>query len=364
MRGGARKGLFVLAGDLPATARARDALLCRALGGPDPSGRQLDGLGGGHPDTSRVAVVARSSRPGADIDVSFGVLPPNGDTIDWGEGCLHLIAAVGPFAIDQGLFPARDGIVRVRIRVTGTDARVDAFVPVHDGEAIEEGVLRDAGVPFGAAEIRLEWLDPALDALPTGTVRDRLEPLGLDPIEATLIHAATPTAFLRAEALGLSGRETPGEIDRNRRLLERVEAVRKAAALRLGLPAHAPVRVAWIGKPMAYRPVGGPEIPAEGVDLLVRSVRAGLAERDGGDDGAVGVAVAVAVPGTVPGEVARTLPGVPTRIGHAAGTLAVGAEVHRRERRVDAPRWEVSRCTLSRTARRLMVGELFPGEPG
>jgi 2-methylaconitate cis-trans-isomerase PrpF len=211
-------------------------------------------------------------------------------------------------------------------------------------------------------EIRLEHLAPAGDPFPTGLPREALAVPGLGEVEATLIDVGGPAVFVKADALGLTGREPPEEVARARRTLERIEAIRLAAAARLGLGEPARLRpevprVAWVAKPAAYRASGGADVPADAIDLLVRE-RGPAAVGADPVDGALAVAVAAAVPGTVVADVARTLPGVATRIGAAGGTAAVGAEVAWRER----AGWRVERCVLSRGARRLMVGEVFvPG---
>jgi 2-methylaconitate cis-trans-isomerase PrpF len=363
MRGGGRRGLFLQASDLPSTRRAREALLLRAFGGPDPGGPCLDGLGGGG-EPGRVAVVSRSQRPGADVDVLFGRVAADATRIDWSTGCAHLVAAVGPYAVEEGLFPATDGPTRVRIRVVNDDARVDAFVPVMQGRALEQGGFVEDGVRFPGAEIRLEFLEPAADPFPGGTVREPLAVPGFEPIEVTCVSVGAPTVFVRADAIGLSAREAPGELARRRALLERLQGVRAAAIERFGAQVGAArLRLAWVARPLGYRSGAGVDIAPDAIDLLVRGLDARGPSRDGAGADALAVAVAAAVPGTVVAEVARTLPGVPTRIGHAGGTLAVGAEVSVSEDRGGRSRWRVERCVLSRSARRLMSGwvHLPPG---
>lgn len=359
MRGGARRGLFVQATDLPSSRRSRDVLLLRAFGGPDPGGRCLDGVGAGS-EPGRVAVVSRSQRPGADVDVLFGELAPDASRIDWSSGCAHLVAAIGPFAIEEGLFPATDGPTRVRIRVVNDEARVDAFVPVRQGRVVERGGFVGDGVPFPGPEIRLEFVEPAAEPFPAGSVRECLAVPGGGSIEATCVNVGAPTVFVRADALGLSGREGPGELERRRGLLDRLHGVRAAAIERFGAQGAAGnLRLAWVARPAAYRSSAGVDIAAEAVDLLARSFDGTGVSRDEAGAEALAVAVAAAVPGTVVADVARTLPGVPTRIGHAGGTLAVGADVSVfAEVRGGQSRWCVDRCVLSRSARRLMSGHL------
>lgn len=383
MRGGTSKGLFFHARDLPSRAAERDALLLRAVGSPDPWGKQTDGLGGATSSTSKVVLVWPSRRDDCDVEFLFGAVSIDAALIDWSGNCGNLSAAVGPFAIAEGLVPAREGITRVRIWQANLGKRIDAFVPVADGEPLEEGPFREDGVPFGAAEVRLEFLAPGdedgalvdlagrpLPLLPTGAPQDRLEVPGVGTIEATLITAGNPTVFVRAQALGLTGREGPDELARERRKLAQLEAVRAAAAVRMGLARTAEEatvarpatpKVAWVARPAPYRSSAGVDIGAGDIDLLARILSMGKLHHAFTGTGSIALAVAAALPGTIPAEVARTLPGVPTRIGHLSGTLAVGAEVSQRP---DGG-WQVDKAVLSRSARRLMRGTVFvPGVPG
>ncbi|HYF60828.1 MAG TPA: 2-methylaconitate cis-trans isomerase PrpF [Burkholderiaceae bacterium] len=372
MRGGTSKGLFFHARDLPASPRARDALLLRAIGSPDPYARHTDGLGGATSSTSKVVLVSRSERPGCDVDFLFGQVAIDAPVIDWSGNCGNLSAAVGPFAIAEGLCPAPpDGAARVRIWQANLGERIDAFVPMRGGEVVETGSFVEDGVPFPGAEIRLEFLEPAEELFPTGLPRETLEVPGHGRIEATLVTAGNPTVFVRAEALGLDGRETAGDVDRNRGLLERLEAIRARAAVRMGLAASAEEatrsrpatpKVAWVARPAAFRSSAGVEVPADSIDVLARIMSMGKLHHAFTGTGSIALAVAAAVPGTVVADAARTLPGVATRIGHASGTIAVGAEVSCSPGADGRPRWTVDKCVLSRSARRLMRGEVFvPG---
>ena len=372
LRGGAAKGLFVAGRALPADPRRRDALLLRALGCPDPSGAMLDGLGGAGPSAGRVMLVWPSPLDGVDVDCQVGSVAAGGAAIEWGGDCGGLTAAVGPFAIGEAMLPVVEGETRVRLRRLDTGARVDVLVPVRGGEALEDGAFAEEGVPFAAAELRLEHLGPGRvegggPLLPTGAVQDRIRVAGLGTLAATLLDAGDPTVFVRADALGLSGREPPEAIERDRRLLERLEAVRAAGAVAMGVaetPAQASARrpdrpaLVCVAKPAGYRALSGVEVAADQVDLLARAFSAGRIVRGCPERGAIALAVAAAVPGTVVHEVARTLPGVPTRIGHVSGTLAVGADV---SCGADG-RWQADKAVLSRSARRLMSGWIhLPG---
>ena len=371
MRGGASKGVFFEGKDLPRVHAERDALLLRVIGSPDPGGRQADGMGGGVPGASKVAVVSPSRRDDCDVDYLFGAVAIDRPAIDWSGNCSDLSAAVGPFAIAQGLVPAVDGLTRVRIWQQGVGQRIDAFVPVRHGEVLEEGAFVEEGVPFPGAEIRLEFLaveSPATALLPTGSPQELLRIDGLGEVRATLIGAGDPTVIVRADALGLSGRELPEQLRGKRKLLGLLEAIRAEAAVRMGL-AETPEEatrsrpdapgLAWVARPAAWRSAGGAEIAAERVDLLARFMSMGRPQAALTDGGAIALAAAAALPGSVVGEVARTLPGVPTRIGHPAGTLTVGAELS-----LAGGAWRFDKAVLSRSARRLMSGWVhLPSRP-
>jgi 2-methylaconitate isomerase len=373
MRGGTSKGVFFHANDLPSSPRARDAVLLRVIGSPDPYGRHTDGMGGATSSTSKVVVVSRSQRPGCDIDFLFGAVSIDRPVIDWSGNCGNLSAAVGPFAIGEGLFPAIEGLTRVRIWQANLGERIDAFVPVRDGQVVESGGFMEDGVPFPSAEVRLEFLEPAESLFPTGVPRETLAVAGHGDIEASLVTAGNPTVFVRAEALGLSGRETPDDVNRNRRLLDRLEAIRAHAAVRMGLAAStdeatrsrpATPKVSWVAKPAAYRSSAGVDIAADAIDLLARIMSMGKLHHAYTGTGSIALAVAAAVPGTVVADVARTLPGVATRIGHLSGTLAVGAEVSVAAGADGKPTWKVDKCVLSRSARRLMSGHVHVPDMG
>ena len=367
MRGGTSKGVFFLGRDLPSNLRERDALLLRVIGSPDPYGKHTDGMGGATSSTSKVVIVTPSRRDDCDVDYLFGAVSIDAPLIDWSGNCGNLSAAVGPFAVSEGLVPATEGVTRVRIWQANIGRRIDAFVPVRDGDVLEEGAFMEDGVPFASAEVRLEFLDPADDEpgapaalLPTGHLQEELDVPGVGKITATLITAGNPTVFVRAQSLGLTGRELAADVDRDRKLLDRLEAIRASAAVRMGLadtPAdatrHRPAtpKISWVARAASYRTSAGVEIPAERIDLLARIMSMGKLHHAYTGTGSIALAVAAALPGTVVNEVARTLPGVPTRIGHLSGTLAVGAEVSQRD-----GRWQVDKAVLSRSARRLMTG--------
>ncbi|RED09946.1 2-methylaconitate cis-trans isomerase PrpF [Ectopseudomonas oleovorans] len=364
MRGGSSKGVFFHARDLPPAGPARDALLLRVIGSPDPYGKQIDGLGGATSSTSKVVVIAPSCRPDCDVDYLFGAPAIEVPVIDWSGNCGNLSAAVGPFAISEGLVQAsRDGLARVRIWQANLGKRILAHVPMANGEVQEEGDFRFDGVAFPAAEVVLDFLDPAGSdgsVLPTGRAVDELDVPGLGRLPVTLLNAGNPTVFVRAETLGLSGTETQAQVNGDGPLLARLEALRAAGAVAMGLAAtaaqataerpHTP-KLCLIAPPQTYRVAGGKQVQAEELDVIARMISMGKLHHAIPGTGAVAVAVAAALPGPLVHTLSGDLDGRQVRIGHTAGTVAVGA----RAREVGGV-WQVEKASMSRSARRLMEG--------
>lgn len=354
MRGGTAKGVFFLGRDLPSEPSARNALLLRVVGSPDPDQRHTDGMGGATPSTSKVVLVASSLRDDCDVDYTCGDVSVTEPVIDYNTNCLDLVAAAGPFAIVQGLVPPAEPMTCVRIWHHGLAQRVDAWVPVRDGMPVESGVFREDGVPFAAAEVRLELVEPAGEAsllpmLPTGRVVDELTVPGVGEMSVTLINSGIPTVFVPASDLGLSGLEMPSEVNGNQRLLSRLGQVATQAAGVMRSP-EVP-RLAWVARPAGYRCDNGRDIAATSIDVLARTLADGQLLRVYPGPDSVALAAAAALPGSVVNTIARALPGVATRIGHVSGTLSVGAQVS------DEPGgWRLEKAMLSRSARRLMTG--------
>ncbi|WP_298012963.1 2-methylaconitate cis-trans isomerase PrpF [uncultured Castellaniella sp.] len=376
MRGGTSKGVFFTPDDLPAAVRtpgaARDRFLLRVIGSPDPYGKQIDGMGGGSSSTSKVVLVSRSARGDCDVDYLFGAVSIESPVIDWSGNCGNLTAAVGPFAIARGLVdvPA-DGVAAVRIWQVNIGKRIIAHVPVSGGKVVEAGGFTLDGVTFPSAEIRLEFLDPGADEdgaggamLPTGRVLDELEVPGVGRIAATLINAGNPSIFVAARDLGLRGDETQAEVNADPELLARLETIRAHGAVAMGLAAsaedatrnrpHTP-KLAFLAPPKTFIAAGGKQVPADEIDVLARIMSMGRLHHAMTGTGAVAIAAAAAIPGTVVARLARTGAGGQIRIGHASGVLAAGAEARKTDNG-----WHVSKVVTSRSARRLMVGEVFP----
>jgi probable AcnD-accessory protein PrpF len=373
MRGGTSKGVFFLPEDLPSDPQHRDAVLLRVAGSPDPYGKQIDGMGSATSSTSKVVIVGKSARPDCDIDYLFGQVSIDAPMVDWSGNCGNLTAAVGPFAIHRGLVQApRDGVVTVHVWQANIGKKIIVHVPMQDGEVVELGDFELDGVTFPAAEIKIEFLDPGADddggrqaggaMFPTGRSIEMLDVPGIGRIEATLINAGNPAVFVAASSLGLRGAELQDEINNDVALLARCETIRAHAAVAMGLAAsaaeasatrqHTP-KLAFFSSPADYLASNGKTVRAGDIDIVARIFSMGKLHHAMTGTGAVGVAAAAAVPDTV---VSRILNGARAgiRFGHPSGALSVGAEAHEQD-----GGWQVSKVSMSRSARRLMEGAVF-----
>ena len=369
MRGGTSKGVFFLAGDLPSDSEARDRILLRVIGSPDPYGKQIDGMGCATSSTSKVVILSKSTRPDCDVDYLFGQVAIDAPVIDWSGNCGNLSAAVGPFAISAGLLDAPPGgTAAVRIWQANIGKKIIAHVPMRDGEVLESGSFQLDGVAFSAAEVKLEFLDPAGEegepgagtTFPTGRQIDLLEIPGLGTLEATLINAGNPTIFIDAGALGLEGTELQQHVNERTDLLDVAEAVRSNGAVAMGLARsaaeatasrpHTP-KVAFVAKPAAYTTSDGRRIGPESIDLLARIFSMGKLHHAMTGTGAVAIAAAAAIPGTIVHRIAPLSAAGSVRFGHPSGTLKVGAEAIQQR-----GQWRISKVIMSRSARRLMEG--------
>ena len=373
MRGGTSKGVFFRLQDLPAFAqapgKARDALLVRVIGSPDPYGKQTDGMGGATSSTSKVVIISPASVPDHDVDYLYGQVPVDGDFIDWSGNCGNLSSAVGPFAIANGfLDPARiprDGLCTVRIWQANIGKTIVAHVPVRGGAVQESGDFELDGVTFPAAEIALEFLDPADEGedggsmFPTGQLVDELDVPGLGRVRATLINAGVPMVFVEAATLGYDGTELQPAINEDKAALARLEAIRAAGAVRMGLigdVAQAAARpltpkVAFVAPPKDYVASSGKPVAAADIALLARAISMGKLHHAMMGTASVAIATAAAVPGTLVNAAAGGGTRDVVRFGHPSGTLRVGADV----RQVDG-QWVATKAVMSRSARVLMEG--------
>jgi hypothetical protein len=374
MRGGTSKGVFFRLEDLPDRARqpgdSRDRLLLRVIGSPDPYGKQIDGMGGATSSTSKTVIVSKSVRADHDVDYLFGQVSIDSAFVDWSGNCGNLSAAVGPFAIANGLVdPARvprDGTCTVRIWQANIGKTIVAHVPVTAGAVQETGRFELDGVTFPAAEVELEFVDPAADEdgagaamFPTGHVVDPLDVPGVGTLEATLINAGIPTVFVNAAAIGYRGTELQDAINGDARALALFETIRAHGALRMGLVEHVDEcarrqhtpKVAFVAPPQDYLASSGRRVQAGDVDLLVRALSMGKLHHAMMGTAAVAIGTAAAVPGTLVNLAAGGGARQAVRFGHPSGTLRVGAEA----RQVDGE-WVVTRAIMSRSARVLMEG--------
>jgi len=381
MRGGTSKGVFFRLEDLPPSARvpgpARDALLMRVIGSPDPYGKHIDGMGNASSSTSKVVILSRSDRPGHDVDYLFGQVSIDKPFIDWSGNCGNLSSAVGPCAIGMGLLEGRqlpaDGTATVRIWQANIGKTIVSHVPMTAGEVQETGDFELDGVTFPAAEIQLEFMDPAADEddgggalFPTGNVVDDLEVPGVGTFRATLINAGIPTVFLEAEALGYTGTELQDDINNDTKALARFETIRAHGALRMGLISdvaeaaqrqHTP-KIAFVARPADYTASSGKPVKASDIDLLVRALSMGKLHHAMMGTAAVAIGTAAAIPGTLVNQAAGGGERNAVRFGHPSGTLRVGAEAQLQD-----GSWAVTKAIMSRSARVLMEGSVrVPGD--
>ena len=387
MRGGTSKGVFFSLQDLPDRCQqqgaARDRLLLRVTGSPDPYGKQIDGLGGATSSTSKAVIVSRSTRPGHDVDYLFAQLAVDAARVDWSGNCGNLSAAVGPFAIANGLVDAarlvRNGVVTVRIWQANIGKTILAHVPVSDGAVQEAGNFELDGVAFPAAEVPLEFLHPGVGGddgegnsgqggalFPTGNPVDVLDVPGVGRLQATLINAGIPTVFINASDVGCTGTELQDVINGDARALAMFEAIRAQGALRMGLirslaeaasRQHTP-KIAFVAPPADYQAAGGRAVSAGDIDLLVRALSMGRLHHAMMGTAAVAVAAAAAVPGTLVNVAVGGGQRSAVCFGHPSGTLRVGAQAQQHD-----GQWTVTSATMSRSARVLMEGRVHvPGD--
>jgi probable AcnD-accessory protein PrpF len=379
MRGGTSKGVFFRLQDLPEAAQvpgaARDALLLRVIGSPDPYGKQTDGMGGATSSTSKTVIIAKSSRPDHDVDYLFGQVSIDKAFVDWSGNCGNLSAAVGPFSISAGLVdPSRvphNGVATVRIWQANIGKTIIGHVPVTNGAVQETGDFELDGVTFPAAEVQLEFMDPAAEEegvggsmFPTGNLVDDLEVPGVGTLKATMINAGIPTIFVDAEAIGYKGTEL--QINSDDKALAKFETIRAHGAVRMGLIKHIDEiatrqhtpKVAFVARPVGYVASSGKQIAAGDVDVLVRAMSMGKLHHAMMGTAAVAIGTAAAIPGTLVNLAAGGGEREAVRFGHPSGTLRVGAQASQ----VDGE-WVVKKAIMSRSARVLMEGWVrVPGD--
>jgi 2-methylaconitate isomerase len=339
MRGGTSKAMMFRKEDLPADQRLWDAIFLQVMGSPDENGRQLDGMGGGISSLSKVCVVGPPSRRDADVDYTFAQVSVREAQVDYSGNCGNMSAAVGPFAVEEGIVPVpQDGEAVMHIHNTNTSKIIASRFPVWGGVLAADGDLEIDGVAGKAAPIRLEFLDPGGAKtgvlLPTGAARDDFDLSALGGIEASCVDAANPCVFVRAEDLGKTGVELPDELEGDAAFLDRMESIRRAASLRMGLApdlgtaarmASIP-KVAMVCEPKAAPTLSGRSLAASDVDLCIRMISVGQPHRAVPITGAICLAVAARVPGTIPHRLCHVSSG-PIRFGHPSGITVVDAAV-------------------------------------
>jgi hypothetical protein len=361
LRGGTSKGLFMHADAMPPHVATRDHVLLRALGSPDPYGRQMDGMGAATSSTSKVVLVRPSTRPDCDVEFLFGAVSIREPLIDWTGNCGNLTTAVGPFAIRAGFVTAVEPITTVRLWQANLAQRIIARVPVRGGQPREDGDFELDGVAFTGAPIELEFLGSDASALlPTSRPMDVLDVPGVGRLEATLIVAGNPTVIVTAESLGLTALEQPPTVNGDAALLARCEAIRAHAAMVMGLVPDAATatrgrpatpRLAFIAAPCDHVVASGRTVRASDIDLVARILSMGALHHAFPVTAANGLAAAAALPGSI---VSRVLGGrtvTPLRLGHASGSMRVGAKLMQRD-----GTWRLESATVTRTARLLMSG--------
>ena len=379
MRGGTSKGIFFKLDDLPAAAQtpgaARDRILLRVLGSPDPYGKQIDGLGNASSSTSKAVILSKSAEPNHDVDYLFGQVSIDKPFVDWSGNCGNLTAAVGAFAISNGLVDAAripsDGLCTVRIWQANIRKTIIAHVQITHGQVQETGDFELDGVTFPAAEVQIEFLDPADDGeeggamFPTGNLVDELEVPGIGTFPVTLINAGIPTIFLNAADIGYQGTELQEHINNDEQALAKFETIRAYGALKMGLIAdiseaaarqHTP-KVAFVAAPQDYVSSSGKPVAAADVDLLVRALSMGKLHHAMMGTAAVAIGTAAAIPGTLVNLAAGGNEREAVRFGHPSGTLRVGAQA-----KLENGEWKVTKAIMSRSARVIMEG--FVRVPG
>lgn len=381
MRGGTSKGVFFSLKDLPEAAQipgpARDALLLRVIGSPDPYDKQIDGMGGATSSTSKTVILSKSLKADHDVDYLFGQVSIDKPFVDWSGNCGNLSAAVGSFAVSNGLVDAsripHNGVAVVRVWQANIGKTIIAHVPITNGEVQETGDFELDGVTFPAAEVQLEFIDPAAEEeggggsmFPTGNLVDDLEVPGVGTLKATLINAGIPTIFINAEDIGYTGTELQGAINGDLKALAMFETIRAYGALRMGLIEHLDEaakrqhtpKVAFVAKPADYIASSGKKIAATDIDLLVRALSMGKLHHAMMGTAAVAIGTAAAISGTLVNLAAGGIERNAVRFGHPSGTLRVGAEASQ----VNGE-WTVNKAIMSRSARVLMEGYVrVPGD--
>lgn len=377
MRGGTSKGVFFNLADLPAEAQQpgayRDAVLLRVIGSPDPYGKQTDGMGGATSSTSKTVILSKSERDGFDVDYLFGQVAIDKAFVDWSGNCGNLTAAVGAFAINNGLVDAdkipQNGVAVVRVWQVNIGKEIVVHVPITHGEVQETGNFELDGVTFPAAEVKVEFMDPADGEgvmFPTGNLVDELTVPEFGTLKATMINAGIPTIFVNAADIGYTGTELQDAINNDTEALARFESLRAHGAIKMGLindlseaagRQHTP-KIAFVAPPAPYTSSSGKAIGIDDIDVLVRALSMGKLHHAMMGTAAVAIATAAAIPGTLVNDAAGGIDRESVVFGHPSGTLAVGAQAQQ----VNG-KWQATKAVMSRSARILMEGRVHIPPP-
>ena len=370
MRGGTSKGVFFNLTDLPEPAQvageARDNLLLRVIGSPDPYQKQTDGMGGATSSTSKTVILSKSTKADHDVDYLFGQVAIDKAFVDWSGNCGNLTSAVGAFAVSNGLVDAskipENGVVEVKVWQVNISKTIIVQVPITNGEVQETGDFELDGVTFPAAEVKLEFMDPADGEgalFPTGNLVDELEVPGIGMLSATMINAGIPTVFINASEVGYDGTELQEAINGDASALEKLETIRAYGALKMGLISHIDEakarqhtpKVAWVAPAKTYHASSGKVVNEADIDLVVRAMSMGKLHHAMMGTAAVAIGTAAAIPGTLVNLAAGGGERQEVNFGHPSGTLKVGAAATL----VDG-NWQVTKASMSRSARVLMEG--------
>jgi 2-methylaconitate cis-trans-isomerase PrpF len=366
MRGGTSKGLMVHAADLPHGREDWAPIFLAAMGSPDPNGRQLDGMGGGLSSLSKVCVIGPPTRPDADVDYTFAQVAVGDAAVDYAGNCGNMSSAVGPFAVSEKLVDAPlDGEARVRIHNVNTGKVIVSRFAVRDGQAVLDGDCEIDGVAGAGAPIRLDFVEPGGaktgKLLPTGRPVDDLVLANGSTVRASLVDASNPCVFVAAADVGCTGTEMPGQLERDKAVLDRLEAIRQAASLAMGFTKEFDAaarllsipKVAMLSGPAPWRSLSGREFAASDCDIAVRMISVGQPHRAVPITGGLCVAAACRIPGTIASALLRSR-GDSIRIAHPSGRLEVDAQAQEREGGV-----HIAVATVYRTARPLFRGEVL-----
>lgn len=377
MRGGTSKGVFFSLNDLPENAQVagavRDNLLLRVIGSPDPYGKQADGMGGATSSTSKTVILSKSEQAGHDVDYLFGQVSIDKPFVDWSGNCGNLTAAVGSFAVSNGLVDAsrvpENGIAIVRVWQANIDKTIIVNVPISNGQVQETGEFELDGVTFPAAEVNVEFIDPAAGdsaMFPSGNLIDKLVVPGIGTLNATMINAGIPTIFLNAEDIGYDGTELQDDVNSDQAALRTLEFIRAYGAVKMGLietieeaevRQHTP-KVAFVAAAKNYRSASGKEVMVDDIDLNVRAMSMGRLHHAMMGTAAVAISIASAIPGTLVNLAAGGGERDNVRFGHPSGTLKVGGQAV-----FSDGQWTAKKAIMSRSARVLMEGAVrVPGD--